>query len=145
MLTYSVVSSILCEGWVGIIYHSGLKNYELYTPAPVEGLYRDWQKCCDVQKRLAAMAEEIGQFRRMGVESEALAIAQFEKWKAHAASLRRCDQLLKEPDNDDIENFFDANNITDFGATVTEMRDAYMASKEKYWSVSGKKKGWCNR
>ena len=120
--------SIPCEGWVGIIYHNGLKNYEHYTPVGVEGIYRDWQKCCDVQERLAAMADEIGFFSKMGVESEAFAIAKFENWKAHAGSLKRCDQLLKEPENYEIENFFDANNITDFGAAVTQMKYAYHAN-----------------
>ena len=74
------------------------------------------------------MADEIGLFCKMGVESEALAIAKFENWKAHAESLKRCDKLLKEPENYEIENFFDANNITDFGAAVTQMKYAYNAN-----------------
>ena len=124
----SVVFNTPCEGWVGIIYHNGLKNYEHYTPVVVEGIYRDWQKCCDVQERLAAMADEIGLFRKMSVESEASAIAEFENWKAHAESLKRCDELLKEPETFEIENFFDANNITEFGAAVTQMKYAYNAN-----------------
>ena len=71
---------------MGIIYHDGLKNYEHYTPAAVEGIYRDWQKCCDVQARLAAIADLIGCFSRLGIESEASAISKFENWKAHAES-----------------------------------------------------------
>ena len=121
-LARSVVYCIPSEGWVGIIYHNGLKNYEHYTPVAVEGIYRDWQKCCDVQARLAAMADEIGFFCRRGVESETYAIAKFQNWKAHAESLKRCDKLLNEPENYEIENFFDAINITEFGAVITQMQ-----------------------
>lgn len=120
--------SIPREGWVGIIYHNGLKNYEHYTPAPVEGIYRDWQKCCEIQARLAAKADEIGYFRWMCLESETHAIAQFENWKAHAVSLKRCDRLLKEPENYEIENFFAANNIKEFGTTATQMQYEYNAN-----------------
>lgn len=120
--------SIPCAGWVGIIYHDGLKNYEHYTPAAVEGIYRDWQKCCDVQARLAAIADLIGCFSRLGIESEAYAISKFENWKAHAESLKRCDKLLKEPEDHEIENFFDDNNIINFGAAVTEMQHEYKAN-----------------
>ena len=124
----SVVFTIPCEGWVGIIYHYELKNHEDYTPVAVEGIYRDWQKCCDVEQRLAAMTDEIGRFRKMGVESEACAIAKFRNWKAHAESLKRCDKLLKEPEDYEIENFCDANNITEFAAAVTQMKYSYNAN-----------------
>ena len=74
------------------------------------------------------MVDDIGFFGKMGLESEALALAQFVSWKAHAESLKRCDKLLKEPEHYEIENFFDANNITDFGTAVTQMKYAHNAS-----------------
>lgn len=114
-------------GWVGIIYHTGFKNYEHYTPSVVEGTYRNWEKCCEVHERLAEMSEAIGVFRRMGVESLNSAVAQFQKWEAHAESLKQGDKLLQEPDNYEIENFFDADNIAEFAASVAKMQYAYNA------------------
>ena len=74
------------------------------------------------------MADEIGFFSKMGVESETYAIAKFENWKAHAESLKQCDKLFKEPENYEIENFFDATNITKFGLAVTQMQFEYNAN-----------------
>ena len=120
--------SIPCAGWVGIIYHSDLKNNEKYTPVIVEGIYHDWEKCCEVDKRLTALVDEIGYFRMAGEESVTSAIAQLHKWKAHAQSLEQCDQLLEEPGDDVIENFFDVNNIKQVGATVHQLKEAYFAN-----------------
>ena len=47
---------------------------------------------------------------------------QIPKLEAHAESLKRCDKLLNEPENYEIENFFDAINITEFGAVITQMQ-----------------------
>ena len=73
------------------------------------------------------MADKIGTFCRRGLQSEAHAIAKFKSWKAHADSLKRCDKLLQEPENYEIENFLDADSITEFGAAVAQMQYKYNA------------------
>ena len=109
---------------MGVIYHDGCKDIEAYKPCALEGIYRDWQRCEDIHRRLQAtegMVDEIGSFHKQGIESEQSAIAFFQTMPAYSRAMATSDTLMAEPTEDEVDAFFQANQLSDYGQLVLHL------------------------
>ena len=107
---------------MGVIYHNGCKDIEGYTPCVLEGIYKDWDRCKSIQRRLKAHSRDIGLFHKTGKESFQHALEFLGQYKALNESLRNSDTLLIEPAEHEVDEFFQPNKLSEFSQRVLQLQ-----------------------
>ena len=107
---------------MGIVYHNDCKDIEDYKPCALEGIYTNWERCVAIQERLKEHQTDIGLFHKTGKESFADALRFLRKYTAFEQSLRSEDVLLREPEDHEVDAFFETNQLSHFASKVTQLR-----------------------